>query len=64
MMNLAEKWELRPDGSNPCRHIIKYGENKRERYLLADQLARLGDILADAERTATELPGVIDASVC
>jgi hypothetical protein len=23
MMNLAEQWQLRPDGSNPCRHVKK-----------------------------------------
>jgi integrase len=61
MMNLAEKWGLRPDGSNPCRHVDKYGETKRERFLSADELARLGDVLAEAERTATELPGAIAA---
>ena len=33
MFNLAEVWELKPDGSNPCRHIRKYPEKKRERYL-------------------------------
>ena len=59
MMNLAEKWGDRPDGSNPCRHADC--ENKRERYLSADELARLGEVLAEAERTATEMPGVIAA---
>ena len=24
MFNLAEIWGLRPDGSNPCRHVPKY----------------------------------------
>lgn len=61
MMNLAEKWGLRPDGSNPCRHVEKYRENKRERYLSAAELARLGEVLAEAERTTTELPSVVTA---
>ena len=61
MMNLAEKWGLRPDGSNPCRHVEKFKETKRERYLTGDELARLGDVLAEAERTATELPSVVAA---
>lgn len=61
MMNLAEKWGLRPDGSNPCRHVEKFKEAKRERYLSADELARLGDVLAEGERTATERPSVIAA---
>lgn len=61
MMNKAEKWGLRPLGSNPCRHIDKNSEVARERYLSADELARLGDILVEAEHTATELPGTIAA---
>ena len=36
MFNLAEKWGLRPDGSNPCRHVEKNAERKIERYLTAD----------------------------
>jgi len=42
MMNLAERWGERPDGSNSCRHVEKYRENKRDRFLSADELARLG----------------------
>ena len=61
MLNLAEKWGLRPDGSNPCRHVDRYPERKMERFLSADELGRLGAVLAEAERTATELPSVIAA---
>lgn len=46
MFNLAERWGLRPDGSNPCRHVEKFGERKRERMLSSAELARLGDALA------------------
>jgi integrase len=46
LFTLAEVWGLRPDGSNPCRHIEKYGEKKRERMLSAEELSRLGDALA------------------
>src|SRR5262249_36784040 len=51
MFNLAELWGLRPDGSNPCRHVEKFREHKRERMLSADELARLGDALAAFEGT-------------
>lgn len=61
MMNLAEKWGVRPDGSNPCRHIDKFRENRRERFLSANEMARLAEVLAEAERTATELPSAITA---
>ena len=33
MFNLAELWGLRPDGSNPCLHVKRYMEEKRERFL-------------------------------
>ena len=46
MFNLAERWGERPDGSNPCRHVEKYPQRKRERFLSPDELARLGDVLA------------------
>lgn len=59
LMNLAERWGNRPDGSNPCRHVEKYRENKRERFLTAEELMRLGDALTEAERTAMERPSVI-----
>ena len=45
MFNQAEVWGLRPDGSNPCRHVKKYEERKRERYLSPSELKRLGDTL-------------------
>jgi integrase len=61
MFNLAEKWGLRPDGSNPCRHVERYKECKMERFLSPEELGRLGTVLAEAERTATELPSVIAA---
>jgi len=61
MMNVAEKWGLRPDGSNPCRQLEKYKEIKRERFLSAAELARLGDTLSEAERAGTETPAAIAA---
>ena len=42
MFNLAEIWGLRPDGSNPCRHVQKYPERRKERFLSAAEIARLG----------------------
>ncbi|MGH7075424.1 MAG: tyrosine-type recombinase/integrase, partial [Stellaceae bacterium] len=46
MFNVAERWGVRADGSNPCRHVEKYPERKRERMLSPAELARLGDALA------------------
>ena len=47
-MNLAEKWGLRPLNSNPCRHIDKFTEVARKRYLKHDELAALSKVLEDA----------------
>ncbi|MEO0625052.1 MAG: site-specific integrase [Pseudomonadota bacterium] len=48
-MNLAELWGWRPDNTNPCRHVRKYREEKRKRFLSAAELARLGETLRLAE---------------
>ncbi|WP_256868508.1 tyrosine-type recombinase/integrase [Candidatus Entotheonella palauensis] len=61
MFNLAEQWGYRPDHSNPVRHIERYKEKRFERFLSAEELARLGDVLAEAERTQSEYPSVIAA---
>lgn len=61
MLNLAEQWGLRPDGSNPCRHVKKFREAKRERFLSIDELARLGEALARAERDNAEVSSAIAA---
>lgn len=45
MFALAEDWRLRPEGSNPCRGVKRYTEHKVERFLSADELARLGAAL-------------------
>ena len=61
MLNFAERWGLRPDGSNPCKHIQKFKEQKRERYLSVDELERLGQVLTRAEEESSEWPSVITA---
>jgi hypothetical protein len=45
MFNFAERRGLRPDGSNPCRHVEKYAQRRRERMLSPAELGRLGDAL-------------------
>jgi integrase len=61
MFNLAEMWGLRPDGSNPRRHIRKYPEEKRERFLSAAELRRLGQVLDEVEAERVELASAIAA---
>lgn len=61
MFNLAELWGLRADGSNPCRHIKKYPERRRERFLSPEEFGRLGATLRTAELEGTESPAAIGA---
>ena len=53
IMSLAEAWGLRSGGSNPCIHIKRYHENKRERFLSTSELHTLGQVLANADRANT-----------
>lgn len=50
MFNLAELWGWRTDGSNPCRHVKRFREEKRTRFLSPQELSRLGAALIRAER--------------
>ena len=58
MFSLAEVWGWRPDGSNPCRHVKRYKEHKRERFLSPEETERLGQVLRDAEE---EMPSAVAA---
>ena len=49
MMRQAELWDLRPQGSNPCRGMRRYKMKPRERFLSLDELKRLGFVLDHAE---------------
>ena len=40
---------LIPDGVNPTRHVERFAEEKRERFLTNAELARLGEALQEAE---------------
>ena len=42
MMNLAEKWGIRPMNTNPCKYIDRYPENKRDKYLTMEDLEKVG----------------------
>jgi integrase len=59
--NLAELWGYRPDHSNPCRHVKKYAEQKRERFLSQQEISCLMDVLEKEETQGIELPCVIYA---
>ena len=64
MFNLAEKWKdesgkkLRPLNSNPCRHIERFPENERDRYLKPEELERVGGALRDMEAEGKVRPEI------
>lgn len=45
--NLAEDWEWRPEGSNPCRKVKKFAERPRRRYLSMQECINLYQVLSD-----------------
>lgn len=52
LMNLAEGWEWR-EGTNPCRHISKFRESARQRFLTGAEIAAVRNarakLLADGD---------------
>lgn len=61
LFNLAELWGMRPEGTNPCRHVGKFREQPRERYLNAEELGRLGGALREGLAAQIESPYMVAA---
>ena len=61
MFNLAELWEMRPDSSNPCRHVKRFKEEKRERFLSDIEYEHLGAALREIEQEGSETGSAIAA---
>jgi integrase len=59
--NLAEVWGWRTEGSNPCRHIQRFKEEGRERYLSELELKRLGEVLVRIEYERSAPPQAVVA---
>jgi len=48
MYTIAHTWGVLTDGMNPCWKVKRYKEEKRERYLTTEELARLGKVLRES----------------
>ncbi|MEM9553714.1 MAG: site-specific integrase [Acidobacteriota bacterium] len=59
--NLAEVWGWRTEGTNPCRHVSRYKEESRDRYLSESELRRLGQVLEQAEHEWLACPYALAA---
>lgn len=57
LLAVAERWRLR-SGPNPCRHVERYREAKRKRYLSPAELARLGTAIAASEENPHALAAI------
>ena len=51
MFNHAERWGLRPEGSNPCAYIRPNKRRKCERFLSNQEIGRLGEVLSQKVHT-------------
>ena len=58
LFSFAEQIGLRDEGTNPCRHIEKYAEKSRQRYLNTEELKRLGTALVQLRASHTITPYV------
>lgn len=54
MMSLAEKWGMRPKGSNPVSGVTRYKENPKERFLDPSEITRLSAALDAFEQEGDE----------
>lgn len=59
MFNMAEVWGMRPDGSNPCRHVPKYPERGKTRLITDGELRKLYEYLERAEAEGLEHPFIL-----
>lgn len=48
-LHLAEEWGLRPEHSNPCSKISRFEQQHRTRFLIGEEIERLGQVLTEAE---------------
>lgn len=60
-MSWAEDHGYRHDGTNPVRRVERYKENKRERFLTPEELARLGAALDHVEAQHLTSPYIVAA---
>lgn len=59
MFNMAEVWGMRPDGSNPCRHIPKFPERGQTRLISDAERRKLFDYLDRPEFEGLEHPFIL-----
>ncbi len=61
MFKLAVAWGMTPARPNPCRSVKRYRERSCERFLTADEYARLGRVLVEAESESIVMASAVAA---
>ena len=61
MFKLAVAWGMTPARPNPCRSVKRYRERSCERFLTADEYARLGRVLVEAESESALMASAVAA---
>ena len=61
MLNLAERWGINNEVGSLCKHIDKFPEVKREKFLSMIELEKLNNVLKEVEINRTELQSSINA---
>ncbi len=61
MFKLAVAWGMTPARPNPCRSVKRYRERSCERFLTADEYARLGRVLVEAESEGALMAAAVAA---
>lgn len=47
LMNMAERWDWRDQGTNPCRYVERFKEEGRERYLSLTEIGQISKAIDD-----------------
>ena len=61
MFTLAENWGMVPPGHRPTRHVRKYRDTSRERFLAPEEYRHLGDTLKRLEAEGSMMPSAVAA---
>lgn len=54
LMSFAERWGMRPQGTNPAKYVERFKEHSRERIVEAGERTRLAEVLEQVEREKSE----------
>lgn len=63
MLNKAEEWGYRGDGTNPCQSVRRNKSRKIERFLSSTELRQLGEVLVEDQSVEGSLRSTVASAV-